>query len=312
MKHVSISLGLVLACVTASSTFAGKIGDAAAPLKIKEWVKGKAVDVKDGKNLYVVEFWATWCGPCRVSIPHLTELQKQFKDKGVVVVGVSDETLDKVKPFVESEAGKMDYVVAIDDERATSKGYMEAYGQNGIPHAFVVGKDGKVIWHGHPMAGLDKAIEEMVAGKYDVKAAIKADEGRAAVDEYHQLARNGDAKAKELGQKLIEEKKEDKEGLCDFAFAIVADLRNNNRDFALADAALDRAEKLAGGKDARVTSVRAIGRFENGNPDEGMRLMKQAVDYAKDAKEKSRYEGFVKVMEQRKDSVTKKPATTDK
>src|SRR5688572_28676628 len=64
-------------------------GDPAAPLKIKEWVKGGPLDVHDGKNVYVVEFWATWCPPCRTSIPHLAELQKRFKNRGVVIVGIS-------------------------------------------------------------------------------------------------------------------------------------------------------------------------------------------------------------------------------
>lgn len=146
----------------ASVSFAAKVGDPAAPLAVKEWVKGKSVDVKDGKNVYVVEFWATWCPPCRTSIPHLTEIQKKFKDKGVVVIGVSTEKLDTVKKFVEKQGDNMNYTVAIDDGGKTSKGYMTAYNQNGIPHAFIVGKDGNVVWHGHPMSGLDKAIEKIV------------------------------------------------------------------------------------------------------------------------------------------------------
>jgi thiol-disulfide isomerase/thioredoxin len=147
----------------ASASWAAKLGDPAAPLAIKEWVKGNPVDVKDGKNIYVVEFWATWCPPCRRSIPHLTEIQKKFKDKGVVVVGVSDEAPATVKPFVQKMAGQMDYTVAIDDGRKSNRGYMLAYGQNGIPHSFIVGKDGKVVWEGHPMDGLDEALARLVA-----------------------------------------------------------------------------------------------------------------------------------------------------
>jgi thiol-disulfide isomerase/thioredoxin len=139
-----------------------KRGDAAAPLKIKEWIKGQPVDVKDGKNIYVVEFWATWCPPCRVSIPHLTQLQKRFKDKGVVVVGISDEPAPTVKPFVKKMAEQMDYLVACDDNRQTFARYMEAYGHDGIPTAFIVDKKGKVVWDGHPMGGLDKAIEAVL------------------------------------------------------------------------------------------------------------------------------------------------------
>jgi thiol-disulfide isomerase/thioredoxin len=63
------------------------VGDPAPKIEVKEFVKGDAVkDFEKGK-IYVVEFWATWCGPCRVSIPHLTELQKKNKD--VVFIGVS-------------------------------------------------------------------------------------------------------------------------------------------------------------------------------------------------------------------------------
>ena len=306
MKHISFLVGAVLAGVTVVPTFAAKVGDPAAPLTIKEWVKGKAVDVKDGKNLYVVEFWATWCGPCRVSIPHLTEVQKKFKDKGVVVIGISDETTDKVKPFVEQQAEKMDYLVAIDDEHKSNKGYMQAYGQNGIPHSFIVNKDGKMIWHGHPMAGLDQAIEDILSGKYDLKAATKADEARAELDEFQTLSRDGDAKAKELGRKLLAAKGSDAEALCGFAFGIVADVGNKNRDFALADEALDKAEKADVSKKAQVVSIRAISRFESGKQDDGIALIKQAIEAAKDANEKGRYENFLKIMQQRQEAAQKK------
>lgn len=149
--------------VTLAAPVKAKLRDPAAPLVIKEWVQGGPVDVKDGKNLYVVEFWATWCGPCRQSIPHLNELQKKLRDKGVVVVGISDEASEIVKPFVKKMGAKMEYAVACDDLRQTYANYMDAYGYNGIPTAFVVGKDGRVLWHGHPMAGLDQALNRFIS-----------------------------------------------------------------------------------------------------------------------------------------------------
>jgi thiol-disulfide isomerase/thioredoxin len=306
MKLNPFLLGAAALSFGTISILAARLGDSAAPLTIKDWVKGKAVDVKDGKNIYVVEFWATWCGPCKTSIPHLTEMQTRFKDKGVVFIGISDEPPSTVKPFVEKMGEKMNYTVACDDARKSSAGYMEAYGQGGIPTAFIVGKDSKVLWFGHPMGELEQTLENVLSGKYDLRAAIKKDEerakqldSRAAHNEYSRLAREGDEKAKALGRKLLADAGDDIDELTQFAFGIVADASNKNRDFALADEALDKAEKLASGKDPRVLGIRAIARFEAGKEDEGLKLAKEAVEACTDAKERPRYEFFVRTMESR-------------
>ena len=312
MKTQALLLAALLAAFSVITTHAaGKLGDPAAPLAIKEWVKGKPIDVKDGKNIYVVEFWATWCGPCLRSIPHLSEMQKKFKDKGVVFVGISDEASATVKPFVEKMGEKMDYTVACDDERKSNAGYMGAYGQGGIPTAFIVGKDGKVQWFGHPMAELEKTLEQIIAGKLDLKAAGKADEARATLAEYQQLAKAGDPKAKELGQQVVESAGDDVDALVNFAMGIVGNTQAKNRDFALADAALDKAEKTAGKSDSRVLGTRSISKFEVGQQEEGLRLAKLAVTNCKDEKEKPRYEYYVKVMEARSKQAKAKDAPAE-
>lgn len=186
---------------------AAELGDPAAPLKISEWIKGSPVNLADakGQKIVVVEFWATWCPPCRTSIPHLTELAKKFKDKDVVIVGISDEKPPVVKSFVEKMGPKMDYVVALDDDNATAEGYMRAYDQNGIPHAFIVDKTSRVVWHGHPMGGLDQALEEVVAGKLDLEKVRMRNRAEAKLQEYfQQLLSGGDeAKTAELEKELV-------------------------------------------------------------------------------------------------------------
>jgi len=158
-----------------------KMGDAAPKLQTGKWVQGDPVKQFQKEKAYIVEFWATWCGPCRVSIPHLNEIHQKYKDKGLVVIGVDcwekDDAL--VAPFVEKMGDKMTYRVVLDDKTASKRGkmadtWMAAAGRNGIPSAFLVDKQGKLAWIGHPMQLKETVIEEVLAGKYDVQKAAAA------------------------------------------------------------------------------------------------------------------------------------------
>jgi thiol-disulfide isomerase/thioredoxin len=146
-----------------------KIGDPAPELHVSTWVKNGPVKLSDGvgKNVYLVEFWATWCPPCRMSIPHLDKLQKKYASKGLVVVGISKEPLETVKPFVMSQK-KMNYNVGVDDKGLTYAEYME--GLAGIPAAFLIGKSGKVLWKGHPLESAS-VVEQVISGDFDIEAS---------------------------------------------------------------------------------------------------------------------------------------------
>jgi tetratricopeptide (TPR) repeat protein len=165
-----------------------KVGDPAPKLQNGKWVQGDPVKEFDRDRAYIVEFWATWCGPCRVSIPHLNEIHLKFKDKGLVVVGQDcfEQDDDLVAPFVKTMGEKMTYRVALDDKKTDAKGvmaqtWMAAAGQNGIPTAFLIGKDGRIAWIGHPMTLKDSVIEAVLDGKYDTQKAA---------DEYAQQIKN--------------------------------------------------------------------------------------------------------------------------
>ncbi|MEE2719625.1 MAG: redoxin family protein [Planctomycetota bacterium] len=162
------------------------VGDKAPAIKVGTWVKGEPVTSFADGQVYVMEFWATWCGPCIRGIPHLTELQKNYKDKGVTIVGTAiwqreptqEDRVATVTGFVDQQGDKMDYTIAVDDERSMSESWMMAAGRNGIPSAFIVGKDGTVEWIGHP-ATMDEPLEKIVDGSWDRDAFAAAEAERA-------------------------------------------------------------------------------------------------------------------------------------
>ena len=170
-----------------------KIGDDAPPVKIAKWMV-KAPPALPGekgadKYVYLVEFWATWCAPCIRGIPHLADLHARYEKDGLVVIGVSNEEPAKIQAFLDGKRTRkkvdMPYFVGSDDDMRTSSKWMA--GISTIPHAFLVGRDGKVLWSGNPGADqpvMDEAIKKVLAGKYDLATAKKA---QASAEKFRSL-----------------------------------------------------------------------------------------------------------------------------
>jgi len=195
---LALAIGLAVSGFAQSTSRPATLmaGDNAPPIEVAKWVKGTPVNSFSKGNIYVVEFWATWCGPCKVSIPHLTELQKKFADKATFI-GVSsfENNWNGVEPFVQTMGDKMDYDVAMDKianpqdrEGFMAKNWMEAAKQNGIPTAFVSDKDNKVAWIGHPM-NLEGPLTKVVEGTWDRESFAK----QYAADMASQAARTAAA-----------------------------------------------------------------------------------------------------------------------
>lgn len=154
------------------------VGDAAPQLQLAKFVKGEATDLSNKDRVHVVEFWATWCGPCKAGMPHISKLQKQHGD-AVAFVGVTQEDEATVQGFLSETAMNgetwddvIQYRLALDDNAMTNQTYMDAAGQTGIPCAFIVGKEGVIEWIGHP-ARIDEPLQQVVDGTWNREQAAK-------------------------------------------------------------------------------------------------------------------------------------------
>ncbi len=151
------------------------IGDEAPPIDVFHWLKGEALTDFEPGRVYVLEFWATWCGPCVANMEHLSQIQERYADRGVVIVGISDEPLQKVTRFLctrnRADArlhnDRTRYRLATDPDRSAFDDYMSATHQRGLPKAFIIGRTGRLEWVGHPVAGeMDVPLESIVDGTW--------------------------------------------------------------------------------------------------------------------------------------------------
>lgn len=174
MRH-SIRLALVtsalmLGMVATEAQSLGP-GSPAPKLEVKTWYKGTPVKELAKDKIYVVEFWATWCGPCIQVIPHVTDLAKKNTDVTFIGVSVWEDDVDgNIKKFIDNMGDKMVYNVGYSgNQEGMAKSWLEPAGQNGIPASFIV-KDGVIQWIGHPQ-GLDEPLKQVKDGTFDLEAA---------------------------------------------------------------------------------------------------------------------------------------------
>ncbi|MFN5958375.1 MAG: TlpA disulfide reductase family protein, partial [Planctomyces sp.] len=265
--------------------------------------KGEPVKAFEPGSTYVVQFFATWCGPSRQAIPRLTRLSRQFREKGLVVLAISSSDTRgerDVRPFVERMGDRMDYRVAVDNARSTDALWMQAAGMPAIPVAFVVNAAGKIVWIGHPLAGLDAVVEQVVAGVFDADAFARREReleamyvqftdavmggkfeealkvldrckalapGMSAQFDYQRLGlmfqEMGDIEgALKLGEALVAgDFRDDEVMLVQLAQALTSDPRKARAGAALGLKAAVRAAELSQGKDPGVLLVKAEMQF---------------------------------------------------
>lgn len=178
----------------ALSTATLMVGQPAPDPELETWARGEPVGAFQPGTVYVLDFWATWCGPCLASMPHLSELQDHYaEDVVVIAVGTVDNesTPTRIRRVADLREDRMRFRVAIDEDGSATEAYRVSVRDMGIPRAFIIDRQGRLAWHGHP-ADMDPALAAVVDGSWDLDAAAARDRlrdeaartTRAAVRDY--------------------------------------------------------------------------------------------------------------------------------
>jgi thiol-disulfide isomerase/thioredoxin len=167
-----------------------KIGDPAPRLQAAQWVQGGPVQGFDSNHVYLIAFWNSENGACRSAIPRLNGIWEKYKDNHLVVIGqnVMEKDDRTVPEFVKEMGDKMTFPVALDDKSQNPDGamvanWLQAAGQPGVPVAFIVSQQGKVVWIGHPLLLGQSVLESILAGQFDVAAFASEFEKHQQVQE---------------------------------------------------------------------------------------------------------------------------------
>ena len=135
----------------------------------------------EGK-VVLINFWATWCGPCRMEIPELNEMHKSYHEKGLEILGISvSDNKKQLKNFAKSFA--VDYPLLYGGTREMNKVMKDYGGVSAVPSSFLVGKNGAIVWS-YPGAILKNYDPQTFATLvYEIEKELKKGEVKNPLEE---------------------------------------------------------------------------------------------------------------------------------
>jgi len=159
-----------------------KIGDQAPPVTAQAWIRGEPITHFEKGKVYVIDFWATWCGGCIASFPHISSIGEKYKDKVrfISVDSYEDAGNNKgkdpvltIKEFLKSEQGqRLTIDVAVDGtSNKMYNSWINPLRRQGFPTTFVINQEGKIAWVDVNLDHLDWVIEQVLNRKWDIEKA---------------------------------------------------------------------------------------------------------------------------------------------
>src|SRR5579862_8061088 len=162
---IACVLSCLWSCQAQASSLGLVVGSRAPKLQVSDWPHGPAIQKLEPGNVYLIEFWATWCPPCVSSAPHLAELQRKYESKGLKVIGITQldnwgSDPDSIGQLLKQMGPKMDYPIGIDEvapkayqgvvNGRTECAYLGAAQVQAIPCSFLVDREGRIAFIGLP------------------------------------------------------------------------------------------------------------------------------------------------------------------
>ncbi len=153
-KRISQLMSGLVATLIVSSAMALDKGSVAPAFDLNG-VEGNVNLAKYQGKLVYLDFWASWCGPCRQSFPWMNELQSKYGAQGLQIIGVNlDQKNDDARQFLATTPAR--FVVAFDPAGATPRNY----GVKGMPSSVLIGPDGKILFEHAGFKDADKSALE--------------------------------------------------------------------------------------------------------------------------------------------------------